>query len=92
MSSAESRRPGIVALVLLALVALYRVSLGYLLGGRCRFYPSCSRYAQLALLRFGAVRGGALIVRRIARCHPWHPGGVDLVPQALSGCREECHE
>ena len=51
-----------------------------LLGQHCRFYPSCSRYAAAALAKHGVLRGGALAVKRLARCHPLHPGGVDPVP------------
>lgn len=47
---------------------------------RCRFYPSCSAYAVTALARYGAWRGAGLAVRRLLRCHPWHPGGYDPVP------------
>jgi putative membrane protein insertion efficiency factor len=47
---------------------------------RCRFYPSCSAYGITAVRRFGAVRGGWLAIRRLGRCHPWNPGGVDHVP------------
>jgi putative membrane protein insertion efficiency factor len=47
---------------------------------RCRFHPSCSQYALDALAVHGAARGSLLAVRRVARCHPWHPGGIDPVP------------
>ena len=47
----------------------------------CRFYPSCSAYAVTALERFGLFRGSWLAARRLLRCHPWNPGGVDHVPQ-----------
>jgi hypothetical protein len=67
--------------LLVALIGAYRRFLSPLLGQRCRFAPSCSAYAQEALTRHGAVRGGWLAVRRIARCHPFHPGGHDPVPQ-----------
>jgi putative membrane protein insertion efficiency factor len=68
------------AKVLLALVAAYRYLLSPMLGRSCRFFPSCSEYAMEALERHGALRGTWLTVRRVARCHPWHPGGYDPVP------------
>ena len=58
----------------------YQLFISPLLGHNCRFYPSCSQYALEALRRHGPVRGSWLAVRRILRCHPWHPGGVDEVP------------
>lgn len=66
--------------LILFLLHLYRVALSPLIGPRCRFYPSCSHYAQTAVQRYGAAKGSYLAIRRLARCHPWHPGGVDLVP------------
>ena len=68
------------ARVLIALVQTYRRLLSPLLGPRCRFTPSCSAYAVEALTAHGAVRGGWLAVRRVGRCHPFHPGGHDPVP------------
>lgn len=68
--------------VLVALVQGYRRFLSPLLGPRCRFAPSCSAYASEALLVHGAARGSWLAVRRVARCHPFHPGGHDPVPPA----------
>jgi uncharacterized protein len=55
----------------------YQFFISPLLGQRCRFYPSCSSYAIDALANFGLVRGSYLILRRIFRCHPFHPGGYD---------------
>ncbi|MGI8537036.1 MAG: membrane protein insertion efficiency factor YidD [Mycobacteriales bacterium] len=66
--------------LLLAVVAGYRHWVSPLLGPRCRFAPSCSAYAAEALVIHGAGRGSWLAVRRIARCHPFHPGGHDPVP------------
>ena len=66
--------------LLLALVRAYRRWLSPLLGPRCRFAPSCSAYALEALRVHGAGRGSWLAVRRVARCHPFHPGGHDPVP------------
>jgi putative membrane protein insertion efficiency factor len=75
-----SGRPGAGARLLLLAVEAYRLLLSPLLGGHCRFWPSCSAYAEEALRRHGALRGTALAVRRVLRCHPFHAGGVDLVP------------
>ena len=71
----------IAAAPLLVLVRIYQLAVSPLLGQRCRFYPSCSAYAVTALERHGPLRGGWLAIRRLARCHPWNPGGVDHVPQ-----------
>lgn len=65
---------------LLALIRFYRYALSPLLGPRCRFHPSCSEYACEALQRHGLGLGVWLSLRRLARCHPWHAGGVDPVP------------
>lgn len=63
-----------------AAIAAYQRILSPLLGANCRFYPSCSQYAKEAVLKHGVLRGGLLAVRRLVRCHPWNPGGVDFVP------------
>lgn len=60
----------------------YRRFISPLLGPRCRFAPSCSEYALDALAEHGAARGLWLATKRIARCHPFHPGGYDPVPPA----------
>ncbi|RFU41123.1 membrane protein insertion efficiency factor YidD [Actinomadura logoneensis] len=78
---AEPRpRPGPVAAVLILLVRGYRRFLSPLLGQQCRFRPTCSAYGLAALQEHGALRGSWLTVRRIARCHPFNPGGYDPVP------------
>lgn len=61
-------------------VRAYQWTLRPLLGGNCRFYPSCSDYAVEALRQHGAVRGAGLAAWRILRCNPWHEGGYDPVP------------
>ena len=71
-----------VSRLLLALITLYRWTLSPLLGPRCRFHPSCSHYTFDAIRTHGALRGSWLGLRRLARCHPWHPGGYDPVPPA----------
>jgi len=64
----------------ITIIKLYRLLLSPLLGGQCRFYPSCSHYSEDALRRFGIVKGGWLTVKRIGKCHPFHPGGYDPLP------------
>jgi len=68
--------------LLTGLIRAYRALVAPLLGPRCRFAPSCSAYAIEALQTYGAARGAWLTVRRLARCHPFHRGGVDPVPPA----------
>ncbi len=67
--------------LLIAGIKGYRFFLSPWLGNQCRFHPTCSAYALTAIERFGVVLGGWLAVRRLLRCHPWHPGGVDPVPE-----------
>ena len=78
--SSPAPAPTLAARVLLLGVEAYRVLLSPLLGGHCRYWPSCSVYAEEAIERHGAGRGLALTLRRLARCHPFHPGGHDPVP------------
>jgi putative membrane protein insertion efficiency factor len=66
--------------LLMALIRAYQVLFRPLFGANCRFYPSCSDYAREAVERHGALAGAWLAVKRIARCHPYHPGGYDPVP------------
>ncbi|MER2558014.1 MAG: membrane protein insertion efficiency factor YidD [Candidatus Competibacter denitrificans] len=67
--------------LLIALIRVYQIVLSPLLGNHCRFYPSCSQYAREAIESHGVARGVGLAIRRVLRCHPWHPGGVDPVPE-----------
>jgi uncharacterized protein len=69
-----------VSRLLLALVRAYQRFLSPLLPPRCRFLPTCSQYAAEAVERHGAAHGSWLALRRVARCHPFHPGGHDPVP------------
>ncbi len=79
--SSPRPKPSLPALCLIALVRVYRLALSPFFGMHCRFHPTCSVYALEAVQRFGAARGAWLALRRLGRCHPWHPGGVDPVPE-----------
>ncbi len=72
--------------VAIAVIAGYRVGIAPQLAGACRFTPSCSRYAEEAIARYGLWQGGVLAIRRLLRCHPFHKamhGGWDPVPERL---------
>ncbi|QJQ06651.1 membrane protein insertion efficiency factor YidD [Undibacterium piscinae] len=66
--------------LLLLLLRGYKLVISPMLGPRCRFYPSCSEYAAEAIREYGACQGSLLAGKRLCKCHPWHPGGVDNVP------------
>jgi len=68
--------------ILLALIKGYKLLLSPFFGTQCRFYPTCSSYAHEAIETHGAIKGSWLATKRILKCHPWHPGGVDPVPPA----------
>ncbi len=67
--------------ILIAFIKAYRYLLSPFLGNNCRFHPTCSEYAETAIRRFGPLRGTWLSIRRVGRCHPWHEGGIDPVPE-----------
>lgn len=64
----------------ISLIRFYQIYISPLKGPSCRFYPTCSAYAIEAIQKHGAWKGWILAIRRILKCHPWHPGGVDFVP------------
>jgi len=66
------------SLVLIGAARVYQWTLSPLVGQQCRFQPTCSNYFIGAIRKYGAIRGAWRGVKRIARCHPWHPGGIDL--------------
>lgn len=68
--------------IFILIIRAYRFFISPILGARCRFYPSCSLYAQIAVERFGIFYGGWLVIKRVLRCHPWYHGdGFDPVPE-----------
>ncbi|WP_439134676.1 membrane protein insertion efficiency factor YidD [Pseudomaricurvus sp.] len=62
------------------LIHAYRYLLSPWVGNQCRFYPTCSHYAEEAIEHYGLLKGSALAAKRLLKCHPWHPGGIDFVP------------
>ena len=75
--SDRSERPGPIAWLLLGLLRFYKRFISPLLPNACRFEPSCSEYARLAILKYGALKGSFKAIGRLLRCHPFHPGGID---------------
>ncbi len=67
--------------LLLLIIKFYRTAISPLKPPTCRFYPTCSAYGLDAIQRFGAIKGGWLTIKRICKCHPFHPGGIDFVPE-----------
>ncbi|WP_192043440.1 membrane protein insertion efficiency factor YidD [Paenibacillus lycopersici] len=76
----EERRGAAVRAVIKAPIHAYRKFISPLKPPTCRFYPTCSAYALEAIDKHGPLRGSWLAIKRIGRCHPFHPGGVDFVP------------
>ncbi|TFB13068.1 membrane protein insertion efficiency factor YidD [Candidatus Marinimicrobia bacterium MT.SAG.4] len=66
--------------IVLGILRIYRLAISPFLGSNCRFYPSCSNYSIEAVEKHGAIKGGFMSIKRVAKCHPFHSGGVDLVP------------
>ncbi|WP_243385964.1 membrane protein insertion efficiency factor YidD [Bacillus kexueae] len=69
--------------VLIFLIHFYRKLISPLKPPTCRFYPTCSQYGLEAIQRHGALKGGWLTIKRILKCHPFHPGGIDPVPDKI---------
>jgi putative membrane protein insertion efficiency factor len=78
-ASALSRVPRV---IVMGAIQVYRRAISPLLPRSCRFYPTCSAYALTSVDRFGVLKGGWMAARRLARCHPFSPGGYDPVPDA----------
>jgi hypothetical protein len=67
--------------IFIGLIKFYRAAISPFKPPSCRFHPTCSEYGLEAFKRFGAIKGAYLTIIRISKCHPFHPGGVDLVPE-----------
>ncbi|WP_369727931.1 membrane protein insertion efficiency factor YidD [Cellvibrio sp. BR] len=69
----------------------YRYLLSPWIGNQCRFYPSCSHYSEEAIIKHGFLTGTYLTLRRLLKCHPWHAGGLDPVPEVNKTCCSSTH-
>lgn len=69
--------------IVIGLIKFYRSAISPFTPSTCRFYPTCSEYGLEAVRRFGAIKGSYLTIKRISKCHPFHPGGVDYVPEKI---------
>jgi hypothetical protein len=78
-SEANPKRVSLFAYPVIGLIYLYRFTLSPIIGQSCRFYPTCSHYAEDALRKYGLLQGSWMATRRVFRCHPWHAGGYDPV-------------
>jgi putative membrane protein insertion efficiency factor len=67
--------------IVLFLIKTYQVIISPLIGSNCRYQPTCSHYAAQAIAKFGVIQGAWMAIKRISRCHPWHEGGYDPVPE-----------
>ena len=76
----DRRLVNLLSRLLTTVILVYKATISRVLPRHCRYEPTCSTYALESIKRFGAVRGMGLAIRRIGRCHPWAPGGVDPVP------------
>lgn len=83
-TAAPEKLASIGAKALLLLITFYRYAISPLLPSRCRYYPTCSSYADEAIRRYGAIRGGWLAIKRLSRCQPWGSHGLDPVPDLSS--------
>lgn len=70
--------------LLIGIIKFYQKAISPFRPPSCRFLPTCSQYGLEAVQRFGAIKGGYLAIKRISKCHPLHPGGIDLVPEKKS--------
>lgn len=75
------RNRGIMKKILIAIIKFYRAYISPMTPPTCRFTPTCSQYGLEAIETHGALKGGYLTIKRILKCHPLHPGGIDLVPE-----------
>lgn len=67
--------------IFIGIIKFYQKAISPYRPPTCRFLPTCSAYGLEAINRFGAIKGGYLTIKRISKCHPFHPGGIDLVPE-----------